>query len=144
MSDAIDVRPISVDILVTQVEDQVAQRRVRIEGHLKTYGEQCDRLRASLQAAESMFKFLQQEHANVVLVQRLQAGDVVRVVCTGCQGTGLKPTDVTSGQIHRKSAFETVGDTQRVKVLTPMEADPKDRCTVCEGKRYQLMERYRS
>ena len=144
MADDIDVRPVPVDLLVTQTPVLVLDRRARIEGHLTTYRVRCERLQGELKIAEGVYKFLQQEYANVILVQRLQAGDVVRVVCTGCQGTGLKPTDVTSGQIHRKSAFETVGDTQRVKTLTPMEADPKDRCTVCEGKRYQLMERYRS
>ena len=137
------IRPASVDLLVNTSPESVASRRVTLEAHLATYNAKCEQLRTTLDAAETTRKFLQQEHDNVVLVQQLQSGELVRVICAACKGSGLKPTDVTSGQLHRKSAFETVGEAV-VPIRSPLEVDPKDRCPACEGKRYQLMERYRS
>jgi len=137
------VRPASVDILVTVPPADVASRRAIIEKHLVTYNEKCEQLRTALTDAEKTQHFLQQEHINVILVQQLQSGEIVRVVCPVCKGGGLKATDVTSGQLHRKSAFENVGETV-VPMQSSLEVDPKDRCPACEGRRYQLMERYRS
>jgi len=136
----IGIRPSSVDLLVTTTVESVASRREQVELWLARYEARCKELQKNLTEAETTRNFLRLEHERVILVQRLQDGDVVRVVCTVCKGTGLKPTDVSSGQIHRKSAFESIGDA----VLTrPTEIEAKDRCLGCEGRRYQLMERYR-
>jgi Zn finger protein HypA/HybF involved in hydrogenase expression len=135
------VRPTSVDLLVTLPEADIASRRTILEVQLANYNTKCEELKTVLAAAETTRQCLQQEYDNVLLVQQLQSGEIVRVICPACKGSGLKPTDVTSGQLHRKSAFEGVGET--VNPMRPREVDPKDRCPACEGKRYQLMERYR-
>lgn len=139
----IGVRPASVDILVTVPAEDIASRRVTLETQLGVYNEKCTQLRTALTAAETTQRCLQQEYDNVILVQQLQSGELVRVICPVCKGSGLKPTDVTSGQLSRKSAFETVGETV-TQIKSPLEVNAKDRCPACEGKRYQLMERYRS
>ena len=141
--DDFGIRPASVDMLVTMPVEDIALRRVTLETHLVTYNEKCTQLRTALEAAETTRVCLQQEHDNVILVQQLQSGELVRVVCAACKGSGLKPTDVTGGRLHRQSAFETVGVTVTA-IKSPLEVNPKDWCPACEGKRYQLMERYRS
>jgi hypothetical protein len=136
----VDIRPTSVDILVTLSTESVAVRRQRAEELVALFDQRCAALRATLERDAAVHRFLVQERDNAILVQRLQEGIVVRVVCQRCKGSGFRPSDVLSGQLNRKSAFETIGEP--VKRLEPIEAPEAERCEECGGKRWVLMERY--
>lgn len=138
MNGDIDIRPVNVDRLTTFEVHALTVRRQRIEELLAMHNEEGDQLRKALEANEALFRFLQNEHDAVVLAQQLKQGDVVRVVCPVCRGGGLKPVNVTSGRVQRKSAFETHGP-----VAEPVAAPEGEKCDACQGKRWQLMERFK-
>lgn len=136
----VDLRPVVVDKLVTLPAEAITQRLQRAEELVAHFDRRCADLRAALETAQVTYRFLVQERDNAILVQKLQAGIVVRVVCPSCKGSGLKPSDVLSGQVHRKSAFESVGET--VRHIEPSEMPETERCTECGGKRWVLMDRF--
>jgi hypothetical protein len=136
----VDLRPLAVDKLVTLPAEAVVQRRQRAEELVAHFEQRCADLRVRLEEAQTLYRFLVQERDNAVLALRLQANEVVRVICPTCKGSGLKPTDVLAGQIHRKSAFETVGEP--VRRIEPSDVPETERCSACGGKRWVLMDRF--
>jgi molybdopterin converting factor small subunit len=133
----IDIRPVHVDRLVTFNDTELESRQARIEELRDEYEKEVSNLRTRLEDAEKVHRFLLAEHELVVLARKLKCGDVVRVVCSSCAGTGVKPDDVTSGRIRTPSAFETVGP------AGPPKPDPKSMCSQCEGKKWVLMDRFK-
>jgi hypothetical protein len=135
--DDIDIRPVMVDQLTQFASQDLAARLTRIETLLQTYLLRRADADENLRRLNELCSFLEAEKAKVELAQRLQTGDVVRVVCPDCRGSGLKPTDVTSGRIQTGSAFESV------RAPVQPENDPRLQCGKCEGKKWIIMERYR-
>jgi hypothetical protein len=137
----IDIRPLNLDRLVQLNEAALASRKARIDALLVEFEERCAVLKEELDARENITRFLRKEQAAAILADRLQREEIVRVKCPKCQGSGMKPTDTTGGQLHKKSAFESVGQT--VSPTKKEEIAPADRCTECDGKKWVLMERFR-
>lgn len=135
--DDIDIRPVMVDQLTQFASQDLAIRLTRIEVLLQVYLLRRADADENLQRLKELCSFLEAEKVKVELAQRLQTGDVVRVVCPDCRGSGLKPTDVTSGRIQTGSAFETVH-----APVVPTD-DPRLQCGKCEGRKWVIMERYR-
>ena len=134
----IDIRPVPIDKLTDLKETELSSRRTRIEAHVSQYETHIAELEETLERCKEIYTFLQRERDAVILAQKLQSGDIVRVVCPTCQGTGMKPTDVLSGRIKQSgSAFESK------KAKPSREIDPALRCTDCEGKRWLLMDRFK-
>lgn len=139
----IDVRPVPVDKLVEFTDLALTQRVERIGVLVKEYQQRITAEEEALKRTKSLFRFLEEEESKALLAVALKCGDVVRVICPVCKGSGLKPVDATSGRIQRKSAFETVGPAPRTQLPSPAEVDPTDRCKACEGKRWVLMDRFK-
>jgi len=133
----IDIRPMVVDQLTQFASQDLVLRLARIEVLLQDYLLRRADAEDNLKQLSDLCTFLESEKTKALLAQRLQTGDVVRVVCPDCRGSGLKPTDVTSGRIQTSSAFESV----RAPVV-PTD-DPRLQCGKCEGKKWIIMERYR-
>lgn len=136
----VDIRTVPVDRLATFEEAALQSRRTRLEYLLAQYAERVESTQKALDAEQKLYAFLQREHNHVVLAQRLAKGDVVRVVCPACKGSGMKAADVLSGQIstNRGSAFEGVGG----PVGAP-QIDERNRCPECKGQRWQIMDRFK-
>lgn len=139
MLEDLNVRPIAIDKLVQFQPGALASRLAQVETHLQEYAARCATLRDELSNSERVCEFLEKERDAVILAQKLQEGNIVRVVCPQCQGSGMKPHDMTSGQLSRKTAFESVGSSSPV----PTEIDPADQCASCQGHKWILMDRYR-
>lgn len=137
---SIDVRPVPVDKMATFKDEELSSREARVTELLTAYTEYVDSLRDDLAETERQKAFLEQEAKNVKLALLLKKGDLVRVVCPACKGSGMKPTDVTTGRVtaHAGSAFESVGK----KDARP-EDDPRFQCVECKGEKWVIMERYR-
>jgi len=133
----VNVQPMLVDTLVTFEEAQLASRRESIEGSLVVYEERCTELEEELKQSQHTLSVLRREHDNVILAQKLKLGDVVRVVCPTCKGSGQSPDDVTSGRV-RGSAFEGAALGGEPKLQ-----DTRDRCKMCSGNRYVIYERFK-
>jgi hypothetical protein len=142
----VDIQPVVVDRLVTFTEEDLQARKMRIEVLLDEYQTRTSELDTQLTKMRETLQFLTVEHEAVVLAIKLKVGDVVRVTCTNCLGTGLKPADVTSGKFlagtlgRVGSAFEGSGGGA---ASTVPQQDPALRCTVCKGKKYQTLERFK-
>lgn len=137
----IDVRPVGIDKLVKLPQASLASRAERIATLLTEYEEKCSVLKVQLEESQRITRFLHQEKDAVELAGRLQREEIVRVVCPTCKGSGMKPTETTGGQLHKKTAFETIGST-KAPTKEP-EIAPADRCTDCDGKKWTLMERFK-
>jgi hypothetical protein len=136
----IDIRPMVVDKLVNFTDHALSKRLARIHDLLEEYQVYIEDFSSQLEKCQQIFSFLEDEQSKGKLAQSLKRGDVVRVVCPSCKGSGLKPIDATSGRITRRSAFEAVGANKK---LQPSEIDPSERCTECQGKRWILMDRFK-
>ncbi len=137
--DALDVKvqPVPVDTLTTLEDAALVARCETIERGVEAYEESCKELEETLAQRQHILAVLRREHDNVILAQKLKCGDVVRVVCPTCKGSGQRPDDVTSGRV-RGSAFENSslgGD--------PTLQDTRDKCKVCGGNRYVIYERFK-
>jgi len=135
MREEVTIRSVPVDQLVSFSEEELANRLDRVTLERDLIKERCASLREELSNNTALLTFLEQQLENVVLAQKLQRGDVVRVVCPTCKGSGMSPDDVTGGRI-RGSAFENVGGTVTVTPNTKP-------CKECEGKRWVLMDRFK-
>jgi hypothetical protein len=125
-----------VDTLTTFEDAALEARRRKIEEGIAHYEQRCTDLKGELETAQKTLTVLRREHDNVILAQKLKIGDVVRVVCPACKGSGFSPDDVTSGRV-RGSAFEgTLGS-------TPQLQDKRDLCKECSGNRYIVLERFK-
>lgn len=141
MREFLHVMPMMVDQLVAFSAEDIKSRRDKLEIEWERITKEVDELQETLKTAVSHKEFVRQALDDVLLVQQLQKGTLVRVICTTCQGSGLKATDTTGGQLSRKSAFETIGNTP-AKIASVKTVDEKDRCPTCKGKKYQVLERY--
>lgn len=134
----IDIRPIVIDRLVEFTDTALASRIARIEELSQQYERDIEIVEKELTTARQVHQFLLAEHANARLADELRKGEVVRVICPECRGSGLKPTDVTSERIG--SAFEGIRG-------SGVSVDPtknfKLRCVKCEGKKWVIMQRYK-
>lgn len=135
--DDIDIRPMGVDQLAEYNELSLAARKQRVEELLLQYSTTCDTLRTQLERADQVRSFLEDERKKIDLAEKLARGDMVRVICPECRGSGLRPLDVTSGRIQTASAFEKFQG-------PPPDKDPRLQCLKCEGQKWLLMDRYRS
>lgn len=136
----IDIRPVVVDKLITFSEQNLTSRQARIEELIVEYDERIKTYETCLDEARTLRRFLGDEHDNVVLALKLKRGDVVRVVCPQCKGSGMKAVDVTTGRLAsaNRTAFETI-KTNPIRI----EDDPTLRCSECLGKRWVMMERFK-
>lgn len=141
MAEDIDIRPVLVDKLVAFTDQALEQRMARIVVLREEYQQRVVEQKEALERSERIFRFIEEEGEKAKLAQALKCGDVVRVVCPTCNGSGLKPVDATSGRIQRKSAFETIG--KEPTQANPADIDPTERCVDCEGKRWILMDRFK-
>jgi hypothetical protein len=141
MADDLDVRPVVVDKLVEFTDQALAQRVERLVVLCKRYEERVASQEEALAQSRQLFRFVQDEQEKAKLAQALKCGDIVRVVCPSCQGSGLKPIDATSGRVQRKSAFETIGSETKPESST--DIDPAERCKECQGKKFVLMDRFK-
>jgi len=132
----IDIRPMMVDQLAVFDEPALASRKLRIETLLTLYKNTCETLRMQLDRADQVRIFLEDEYKKVDLADKLARGEMVRVICPECRGSGLRPMDVTSGRIQTASAFEKFQG-------PPPDKDPRLQCPKCEGQKWLLMDRYR-
>ena len=143
----LDVQPVGIDRLATFSEPDLQARKMRIEVLLAEFQTEVNTLETQLEKAREIFQFLTTELDAVTLAIRLKNGDVVRVTCTACQGSGLKAADVTSGkflvggQVRSGSAFEGLSGGSASS--SAPQLDPAQRCPVCQGKKYQVLERYK-
>lgn len=135
MSDSVTIRAVPVDTLISFTKEELTKRQEQVEQQRDHTKERCDSLREELSHVTRLHAFLVQEYENAVLAQKLQRGDVVRVVCPVCKGSGMSPDDVTGGRI-RGSAFENIGDVQEVTTASKP-------CKECEGKQWVLMDRFK-
>lgn len=142
MDEDIDIRPVLVDKLVEFTDIALTQRCDRLSVLVEEYQQKIATQEEALEKTKSLFRFLKDEHEKATLAVALKNGDVVRVVCPTCQGSGFKAVDVTSGRIQRKSAFERIGS-EAPKQLSPVDVDPSERCTHCKGNRWVLMDRFK-
>lgn len=137
----IDIRPVPVDKLVTQSDVDLQNRYDRLLALDAEYAAKVDAFQKDLTEAQHIYRFIQKELANVKLAQQLARGDVVRVTCPTCKGTGMKPADVTGGRLFQQgSAFE---QTRSSGVSVPPVIDERNRCPECQGQRWQIMERFK-
>jgi DnaJ-class molecular chaperone len=135
----IDIKPVPVDKLATLSEDRLQARHERLTELDAEYSQRVETLAATLEEARRIHVFVQVELVNVDLAQKLARGDVVRVKCPACDGTGLKPADVMSGYVQQGSAFESSGS----KATVAPVIDERSRCSECKGQRWQIMERFK-
>lgn len=135
----IDVRPVAVDKLTSFDDEGLASRLARVDSLIQEYTTAVAQLETQLDRSKNLLRFLTEEREKVLLAQSLKKGDVVRVVCPTCKGSGMKPTDVTSGRISTGSAFEGI----KGGVTKSPTDDPRLRCPTCDGKKWVIMERYR-
>jgi hypothetical protein len=133
----VDIRPMGVDQLAEFDESALATRKQRVEVLLLQYSNTCETLRKQLERADQVRTFLEDERNKIDLAEKLARGDMVRVICPECRGSGLRPLDVTSGRIQTASAFEKFQG-------PPPDKDPRLQCPKCEGQKWLLMDRYRS
>lgn len=137
----IDIRPVTVDKLTLFKDEELAKRTARIITLLFCIEDNITRLQRELNEVLALKDFLEKELKNAELAILLKKDDLVRVICPVCKGSGLKPTDTTSGRItsnRTNSAFETLG---KRNVLP--EEDPHLQCNHCKGAKYIIMERYK-
>jgi hypothetical protein len=138
MSD-IDIKPVPVDKMATFPEANLEDRRARLTVLDEEYTGRVESLTVELEEARRVHAFIKTELANVDLAQKLARGDVVRVKCPACKGTGMKPADVMSGRVQHGSAFESSG----TKTTAAPVIDERNRCPDCKGQRWQIMERFK-
>lgn len=139
----IDVRPVPVDKMAIFKDEELSSREARVAELLTAYTGYVDSLREELEETERNKDFLERESKHVKLAMLLKRGDLVRVICPSCKGSGMKPTDVTTGRVSNiaagsGSAFESVGNKS-----TRPEDDPHLQCPECKGMQWVIMERYR-
>lgn len=135
----IDIRPVPVDKLVEYQESALDSREQRILELCGEYSQQEDRLTTELEQVQKINTFLGRELENVRLAKQLAQGEVVRVVCPTCTGTGMKPADVQSGHVARAgSAFESTGKPTSAPII-----DERNRCAACKGQRWVIMPRFK-
>lgn len=139
-SEDIDIRPVLVDKLATFEEVDLTSRLTRIDALLQEFEARVAELQEQLEKSNQLVKFLNDEREKVLLARQLRKGDVVRVICPACKGSGMKSADVTSGRVSAPgSAFESI----QGGVTVAPEDDPLTRCTTCSGKKWVIMERYK-
>jgi DnaJ-class molecular chaperone len=136
----LDIRHVSVDKLASFEMTALVARRERLAELLVEYQEKVVTLQTELEEAQKTVAFLQAEFDNAELAEKLARGDVVRVVCPDCRGTGMKPANVISGQVSKGSAFESTG--KPASTATPV-IDEHNRCSNCKGQRWVIMERFK-
>lgn len=137
----IDIRPVTVDKLTLFKDEELTKRTARITTLLSYYDDCVISAQRELSEVIALKDFLEKELKNAELAALLKKDDLVRVICPVCKGSGLKPTDTTSGRItpsRTNSAFETVGK----KNVLP-EENPYLQCEHCKGAKYIIMERYK-
>lgn len=133
-----DIRHVGVDKLTQFSLSELTSRETRIREFLHMYEDDLEYLQKELGETQSVLSFIQDELKYVKLAIRLKDGDLVRVICPSCKGSGMKPTDVTTGRVvtTKRTAFESLG-----KQMNP-ERDPQLQCPECKGDKWILMERY--
>jgi len=142
----VDVQPVGVDRLMTFEDVDLGVREKRIRTLIGEYTTDVTALETALGKAREVLQFLTVELEEVVLALKLKKGDMVRTVCQACAGSGLRAADVTSGKFlmntqgRSGSAFEGTGGGSALAVP---QLDPALRCTVCKGKKYQTLERFK-
>lgn len=137
----IDIRPVTVDKLTLFKDEELAKRTTRIITLLSCFEDNITTFQRELNEVLALKDFLEKELKNAELAVLLKKDDLVRVICPVCKGSGLKPTDTTSGRItpnRTNSAFETLGK----KKVFP-EENPHLQCDHCKGTKYIIMERYK-
>lgn len=134
----LDIRHVPIDKLTVFTTDARVARRERLVELCAESQENLMALQDALNQAQKDVEFVQSEYDNVVLAEKLACGDVVRVMCPTCRGTGMKPANVISGQVSKGSAFESVGKPPTAPVI-----DEQNRCTECKGQRWVIMERFK-
>ena len=136
----VDVRVVPIDKLVTFARSALVSRQERLEVLVKNYDELVVSLGEKLSEAQRTSQFVNSELDTVKLAIELSDGDKVRVVCPTCNGSGMKPEDVLSGRIFKNqgSAFEGGSAVRSAPLITK-----HNMCPDCQGKRWQIMPRFK-
>lgn len=138
MPQEVDVRPVPVDKLMTLPETALEARIARVTVLLGEYEAHVNALLTDLETAQRTHGYLQKELAQTELALQLSRGDVVRVICPGCRGTGMLASDVLSGRVRQTgSAFESA------PFKGPPVVEDRDKCKQCQGLRWVIMERFK-
>lgn len=134
----IDIRPVPVDRLVTFDRGALVSRRDRLIALREEFQQRITSALTELAELETIMHLVESEYDSVVLAERLLNEDIVRVICPTCKGTGMRPSDVLSGQVRHGSAFEATGKANVAPVI-----DERSRCKDCQGLRWIIMDRFR-
>lgn len=137
----IPVRPVHFDKLVQFDEVDLQNREAYLADSVARIAERLATLKKRVVTEEQLHTFLVTEHQKVSTALKVKRDELVRVVCSKCGGTGLRSADAFSGKL-RGTAFEGTGAGGSV-IVQHDEIDPTNACPVCEGKRWQLMPRFK-
>jgi len=139
----IPVRHVPVHSLAhVMLPKDVEARRVVLEQAVEEWEGYVVECTTAKRHAQDTLAFLKRETENLEVSLKLRDGSLVRVVCSVCNGSGLKPTAVTSGVIQTKTAFQNI-DQAPTTPPQVQEVDPIHRCAECEGKKWLIMQSYR-
>jgi hypothetical protein len=136
----IDIRHVPVDKLTTWTETSLESRRIQIVNIRAEYEAKFVTASKELTEVTKIAKFLEQEQIYIELALELTKGNVVRVNCPECKGTGMRPANVLSGQVSKGTAFEATGKPHAAK---PSVIDEKNCCRECKGQRWVIMDRFK-
>lgn len=137
----VQVRPVAFDQLLCFPEVDLQNREGTLAKDLVKFAERLLLLKKRVETDETIHAFLVAEHEKVTTALKVKRDELVRVVCSVCKGTGTRAVDVLSGKI-RGTAFEGTGAGGSV-IVQNTTIDPMNACPACEGKRWQLMSRFK-
>jgi len=137
----VNVCPVAFDQLMQFEAADLQTREETLEKSVALFATRLEALKKRVETDEKVYAFLVAEHEKATTALKVKRDELVRIVCPICKGTGMRTADVLSGKI-RGTAFEGTG-AGASSVVRSMEVDPMNVCSTCEGKRWQLMLRFK-
>jgi len=137
----VNIRPVTFDRLIQLEEVELQNREGTLAESVVKFAARLDLLKKRVETDEKIHAFLVAEHEKVTTALKVKRDELVRIVCPTCKGTGVRTADVLSGKI-RGTAFEGTGAGGST-IVQNAEIDPTNACPTCEGKRWQLMLRFK-
>lgn len=137
----INIRPVTFDRLVQFEEVDLQNREGTLVEGVAKFANRIEALKRRVETDTKIHAFLVAEQDKVTTALKVKRDELVRIVCPTCKGTGMRTADVLSGKI-RGTAFEGTGAGGSV-IVQNVEIDPMNACPSCEGKRWQLMLRFK-
>lgn len=137
----VPVCPTFFDQLLQLSEADLQLREGTLAESVAKFEERLSLLKKRVETDTRVHTFLVAEYEKVTTALKVKRDELVRVVCPTCKGTGMRVADVLSGKI-RGTAFEGTGAGSSI-IVQNAEVDPANACPTCEGKRWQLMSRFK-